>query len=383
MTKKKINRKQSPVKKEQVSDNTIIEQAATINPPPPSIKEPVNPVARETKVVNLNNINQTDKPTGTDPVTSTGEKPVTSSVNNGQQTSSSTVNEKPVDPREPTIEIVGRRPLTGKEQKAAGKKAVSEAKLLGKKIKVSPLRLAGIVGGILLVLLGFFLFYEYSKNIHNMILGIGGFVLVGGGGLLVYLMFQAGGGIFSVGESATKRAPLEEINALIISPDLVYFEQLAPKDVPTWQARKCRNNGKLYWIFKETITKDKLRVREKFVLPDTAYRDPREVANYLNIPAHRRLAQREASLFQKIAPGLIVVAMLVVGIIWIASTPNQQPTVAAAGNITIITTDNSGDGSTGGTLVAVPSTTTTTTTKTTHTTTTTPTIVTPTTKGGK
>ena len=56
-----------------------------------------------------------------------------------------------------------------------------------------------------------------------------------------------------------------------------------------------------------------------FILPDTQYRDPREFANNLNIPAHRKLAQRRASLVQKVAPFAIVAGIGIMGFLFIVS----------------------------------------------------------------
>jgi hypothetical protein len=182
------------------------------------------------------------------------------------------------------------------------------------KTKLNVKKMALLFASGFIILLSFWMISLYAQDQRaNMILGAFGAV-----------MFMAGGaGIFfglKSGESLTvknqTRAAAGVINSLVISRDFVGFTQLQQDEMPTFQARKCRNDSKPYYVFKETGG-----VRERFVLPDTTYRDPREVANYLNIPAHRRLAMREASLLQKIAPWAIVLAMVGVFIFGIATSP--------------------------------------------------------------
>jgi cytoskeletal protein RodZ len=76
------------------------------------------------------------------------------------------------------------------------------------------------------------------------------------------------------------------------------------------------------------IKDERLNTFKQFSLPDTKYRDPREFANNLNIPAHRALAQREASLLQKIAPWALVGA-IGIWLIFMIATANPPPPTSA------------------------------------------------------
>lgn len=167
-----------------------------------------------------------------------------------------------------------------------------------------------LLGGIALAPAGFWLFSIYARDIKNMPMGIGSVLLLITSAVLVWMAFK--------GKDSFVAKPLKAkagvINSLIIHPDLIEFKQM--DDIPDWQPRKCRNDGKLYYVYIDRDSK-----LERFVLPDTIYRDPREVANYLNIPAHRALAQQEATFLEKISPAVLLLGIIAVGIIWVATTP--------------------------------------------------------------
>jgi len=160
--------------------------------------------------------------------------------------------------------------------------------------------LAGVGTGILAIAIPLIGYYGQSRNIGLGLLGVLGLM---GGGFAVYsgLKSRDTGIIITPDGKVNKK----KTNCLNLYPDRIEFAEL-PRGELLGQPLKCLNDGKYYHIhiWDESIAKFKL-----FILPDTQYRDPKEFANNLNIPAHRKLAQRRASLMQKIAPFAIVAAM--------------------------------------------------------------------------
>lgn len=182
----------------------------------------------------------------------------------------------------------------------------------------------GIPAGI-----GLFMVYNITKNA---LLGVAAIGLIGGG---IYAIIQGlksvdrGYKVVTAG-SGNGKSKAEQIiaNSLNIYRDEVKFEKLED-DMLTGQPWKCRNDGKYYYTnILGTAFGGHIPELVRFQLPDTQYRDPREFANYINIPAHRKLAQRKANLLEKITPWALVVAILIIGIIMIATT--STPPAAAA-----------------------------------------------------
>jgi hypothetical protein len=111
-------------------------------------------------------------------------------------------------------------------------------------------------------------------------------------------------------------------NSMVIYPNQLKFENL-PEPALLGQPRRCRNDNKFYYVLIEGSAFKGKKPGElvEFTLPDTQYRDPREFANNLNIPAHRRLAQRKANVLEKFSPLIIIGAMIIIGIVWVATNP--------------------------------------------------------------
>lgn len=138
--------------------------------------------------------------------------------------------------------------------------------------------------------------------------------LAGGGFLIWWGLRKKETGMFLTPGGKPKIGPA---NCLNIYTDKVEFEDM---DITgfNYQPRKCRNDNKYYYVHIWGTAWNK--GQEKlipFMLPDTQYRDPREFANNLNIPAHRRLAQRRASLLEKISPLLLLAGMGIVALLFV------------------------------------------------------------------
>lgn len=188
--------------------------------------------------------------------------------------------------------------------------------------------LAGI--GAAGILLGGYVFLNLGAGNKTMGM-VGALTAIGGIAAAVYGLRKTGEGMVFV-QKGKKRVKGFVANCLTLRPDKIAFENL-PDDQLLGMPRKCRNDNQYYhvleWKNEVRLPDGKLVTPAGFVefkLPDTRYRDPKEFANNINIPAHRRLAQRKANLFEKIAPGLIVVAIVIVGIILIAHTKPPEPT---------------------------------------------------------
>ena len=185
--------------------------------------------------------------------------------------------------------------------------------------------LAGIGGG--LVLVGIVGFVIFAANPGAMVIGVPSIFFILGGGLCVWQGFeQRETGIILIPGGAKKPGQKQKpipANCLNIYPDKIAFEEL-PEDELVGHPRKCHNDGKYYFVNIWDTAWENPKPAGKlvqFLLPDTQYRDPRVFALNLRIPAHRKLAQRKASLMEKLSPIIIVVAMVVIGIVMIAMNP--------------------------------------------------------------
>lgn len=201
------------------------------------------------------------------------------------------------------------------------------------KVKKNYRKVLMIAGGIGTSVISFIPLMIYFTNPTQMVLGVVGLFGFIGGGIVSYLGFKKDDPGVMITKVDGKQVKINA-NSLVIADDKIQFVDSSLH--PPWQRRKCRNDGKFYFVYiEETNPNSKLTLYEpitgntkkfrQFVLPDTQYRDPREFANNLNIPAHRRLAQREASLLQKIAPFAIVAAIGIVVLLIIATSNPPAP----------------------------------------------------------
>jgi len=159
--------------------------------------------------------------------------------------------------------------------------------------------------GVVVLVLAYWLMTLYGQNRESMALGLVAILSLGGGGFAIYQGFKTKtvGVILTPGGG--KVAIVLDANCLNIYPDHLEFAKLPDKEL-LGQPQRCHNDNKFYYVHIWEKEKDKLKA---FMLPDTTYRDPREFANNLNIPAHRELVKGEVSLVQKIAPFALVAGM--------------------------------------------------------------------------
>lgn len=166
--------------------------------------------------------------------------------------------------------------------------------------------------GIVALLLGFWMAILYSADRTNMIVAMGTIILIPGGGFLLYM------GIRRAEREAVivgSKKPLGPVNSLNIYarkdendklvPDKIVFENVKR---PLGQPQQCTNNGNWYFVHIFDLVTGKLK---PFVLPDSQFFDPSEFGNVLEMPAHRRLFEKKISLLQKVAPWVMVVALLI------------------------------------------------------------------------
>lgn len=181
-----------------------------------------------------------------------------------------------------------------------------------------------VVGGLLVLVVGYFCALLWSGQRDNIFLTIGIIVIWPGGVYLLYRgMRSPERDVVIVGSD---KPSIGEVNSLNIYakmnkdtgklyPEKVTFEMLLH---PEGQPQQCTNNGKWYYVHIWDIAKRRLK---PFALPDSQYFDPREFANVIMMPAHKRLFERQASMFQKIAPWIMVFAFFGSIIGMVVTTP--------------------------------------------------------------
>lgn len=182
--------------------------------------------------------------------------------------------------------------------------------------------------GVLMVLVGLAGFVYFVGHPNNFI-GMAAIASLFGGCAVVWWGLQnreAGMVITQAGKKVKKvEVNANSLNIYYGNPGVVKFEELSESEL-LGTPHKCRNNNKYYYVH---ISDCAYSVKKpepdckliEFNLPDTQYRSPGEFALNLSIPAHRRLAQRKSTLLEKISPIIIVAAIIISGVIWIATTP--------------------------------------------------------------
>jgi len=171
--------------------------------------------------------------------------------------------------------------------------------------------LAGV--GVAALALAFYFMMLYSQDRSNLVVAMGFILALLGGGAGIYfgLKKQSVGIVLAPGVKSIKEA-----NCLNIYPDRIEFAKLVEKKL-LGQPQRCHNDNQYYHIHILDEATEKLKA---FILPDTQYRDPREFANNLNIPATRELMKGEATLIQKIAPFALVAGIGIVGFMFLVIT---------------------------------------------------------------
>lgn len=196
---------------------------------------------------------------------------------------------------------------------------------LNKKQPFDWTRLAWLAGAIVAGVIGFMLASAWSDNRSSAILAMGPILLFPAAGYGIYRAIKGKekSAVIVVEGKAEKGKPFNSLD--IYAMKLDDTDEIIPVAVkweyvenPVGQPWQCTNNGKWYhvqiWdIFKGCLT--------QFRLPDSQYFDPREFANVIKMPAHQKLFERQATLMQKIAPAIMVLAFVASIVGFIATTP--------------------------------------------------------------
>ena len=180
-----------------------------------------------------------------------------------------------------------------------------------------------IAGGLACIILGYMLASLWSQQRDNRVVALGVVLLWPLGAFLIYRSWhKQDDEVVIVGEDK----PTVAVNCLNIYarkdtgtgkiyPVKVAFEWM---NNPVGQPQQCINNGRWYFVNVFDIKAQRLI---PLVLPDAQYFDPREFANVIKMPAHNNLFERRVTLFQKVAPWIMVAAFIIAIIGFIATTP--------------------------------------------------------------
>ena len=180
------------------------------------------------------------------------------------------------------------------------------------------------VGGALAVSLGFMLGGMWSETRNSMLLAIATISLIPFGVFLIWKGWNKVTDVEAVIVGSKKpTTPVNSLNIYAkkdkdsgkIYPEKIEFTWM---EKPMGQPQQCLNNGKWYYVHIWDIAKNTLK---PFTLPDSQYFDPREFANVIKMPAHKKLFERQVSTFQKVAPWVMVVAFLISVLGLITTTP--------------------------------------------------------------
>lgn len=185
--------------------------------------------------------------------------------------------------------------------------------------QISKLQAIYLIGGVLALLLGFWMGSLWGTSRDNLMLALLTILLLPAGAFLIYK------GIKRPEVAAVivgAKAPIGVVNSVNIyakkdengklMPERVAFENVKK---PLGQPQQCVNNGNWYFVHIFDLVTGKLK---PFVLPDSQYFDPAEFANVINMPAHKKLFTQKVSLLQKIAPGILLVAFIASAIALVA-----------------------------------------------------------------
>lgn len=197
---------------------------------------------------------------------------------------------------------------------------------IGKKLIKNKKQIVYIVGGLICLSVGFVLAMLWSEQRDNMFLTMAIILLFPSGAFLVYRGWNKTTDIETVIVGQKKvTTPVNSLNIYAkkdretgkIYPEKVVFEMLPN---PMGQPQQCTNNGKWYHVHIWDLATNKL---SPFVLPDSQFFDPREFANVIKMPAHKKLFSRKMSMIQKIGPWVMVVAFLIsiIGMVITAPAP--------------------------------------------------------------
>lgn len=164
----------------------------------------------------------------------------------------------------------------------------------------------------LALILGYLLAAQWTSDRSNSFLAVGTIVVWAGG---IFLALKGWsyetdkviitGSKRPVGEVNSLNIYARKDNAGKVTPDRVVFENVKH---PLGQPSRCISDGRSYFVHILDLATGKL---VPFLLPDSQFFDPTEFGNVLEMPAHRRLFQRKVSLMQKVAPYVMLIALIV------------------------------------------------------------------------
>lgn len=114
---------------------------------------------------------------------------------------------------------------------------------------------------------------------------------------------------FSQKAEKSKNMEMKE-NSIVLRPNKLCFEYV--KDPPGYPY-KLKNTGQKINL----LIEGKNGKLEEYVIPDVSeYYDPAEFANVISMPAHKRLFERQQTMFEKLSPAFLLGGMIIVGIIF-------------------------------------------------------------------
>lgn len=185
-----------------------------------------------------------------------------------------------------------------------------------------------ILGIILLVVAAVFAMM-YTKNMTNSFLAFG-FVLSGGAAVLFLFMGlrkrEEGMQLNRFGQGKKKNFKANCLN-IYYGYDAetkkyfcqrVAFEWMEPDKIKSESPQQCLDDGKWYYVHIFDPVKSQYL---PFRLPDTQYYSPKEFVNPLVMPASRKVLKPKPSLGEKVRPILLVVAIGIMGLIFVITQP--------------------------------------------------------------
>jgi hypothetical protein len=164
-----------------------------------------------------------------------------------------------------------------------------------------------IYSGGALSALGVLFVVLYSISPENMFFAVLLIACLGGGGVLLFQGIKSGGDV----EYKLKKQATGPVNAIILKPKTM---ELTWIDDPDGFPMTVKNNGKDWYLY---IEKD--GVIQPYQLPDSMeYYDPGEYANVTEMPAHKKLFERQMTLLEQLTPGFLAIGMIIVVVALIA-----------------------------------------------------------------
>lgn len=183
----------------------------------------------------------------------------------------------------------------------------------------------------------------------NMVLMVLGVVVAGPGVYLCYRGWQnrhSYGGNISYKMARVKRNNGHNgqdafyPNCLIIRPKSIDAEYIDPdylEDPPmNAMVRKCHNGNRSFYLLEQNAPDEKLGLRD-LELPDDnddkiSY-NPLEFANVITMPLNKKYFEWSATIFQKIAIGLMVIVIIIeiIGLVVLGGSPEEVKGVINGG----------------------------------------------------